>query len=602
MKNLKVSMKLIISFLIVAIMTIAVGGIGIYGMNAINQRDTAMYETQTVPIPQLSKVVETMQRIRVNVREFAVGSAADDQAMVEEAKTAIEDYKKVMTENFDAYRSTMQNQEAITVFEEARQKFEVDYQASIDVCYNMAKEGDTEGVVAEFAKAKELTNEIVSDMDRCMEIKVADAANMAEDNSSMAGGMLAIIIIVLVVALVTAIFFAFYISRLISKPLTDMVGYIRQAGETGNLKFRDDEWANCDRLSKGKDELGVAMKAFTQMMRKFVYYGEVVTRISQKDLTVQVETLGATDTFGTAITEMVDGLNDMFGEIGSSTLQVSTGAKEIADGSQILAQGSTEQAASVQQLSASVTDVSDKTKKNSEMAGKAAKLANTIKHNAEKGSEQMDEMMSAVKDINEAGQSISKVIKAIDDIAFQTNILALNAAVEAARAGEHGKGFAVVAEEVRNLASKSAEAAKDTDSMIQNSIEKAELGTRIAGDTASSLSEIVAGINENSQIVAEIARSSEEQSSAISQINTGIDQVAQVVQQNSATAEESAAISEEMSAQATVLEGMVSQLKLRGDVGVASGRNYGASEQPQGQGAVKTSQPAISTNDDAGKY
>jgi len=236
-------------------------------------------------------------------------------------------------------------------------------------------------------------------------------------------------------------------------------------------------------------------------------------------------------------------------------------SKQIANGSQALAQGSTEQAASIQELSASISDIASKTKVNAEMAERASTLAHTIKNNAERGNQQMSDMTSAVQEINTASQNISKVIKAIDDIAFQTNILALNAAVEAARAGQHGKGFAVVAEEVRNLAAKSAEAAKDTGGLIQNSMEKAELGARIADETAASLYEIVSGINESSEIVEEIAKSSEEQSLGIDQINLGIDQVSQVVQQNTATAQQSAAASSEMSDKSAQLERLVMEFK-----------------------------------------
>jgi methyl-accepting chemotaxis protein len=298
-------------------------------------------------------------------------------------------------------------------------------------------------------------------------------------------------------------------------------------------------------------------------MRKFVYYGEVVNAVAEKDLTVTVQTLGENDTFGNAITEMLRNLNSMFGEIRAATEQVSQGSVQIADGAQLLAQGATEQSATVQELSASVTEVNGQTKANAGLANDAKKLGEDIKGNAERGNMQMEQMIKAVGEISDASTAIGKVIKIIDDIAFQTNILALNAAVEAARAGQHGKGFAVVADEVRSLAAKSAEAAKNTSELIATSIQKSEQGAAISKETAESLNQIVAGIIQSSELVAKIAVSSNEQSLSIGQIGEAIDQVSQVIQQNSATAEQSAAASEEMSGQATMLQQLIAQFKLR---------------------------------------
>jgi methyl-accepting chemotaxis protein len=253
----------------------------------------------------------------------------------------------------------------------------------------------------------------------------------------------------------------------------------------------------------------------------------------------------------------------MFFEINSAANQVSSGSVQIADGAQLLAQGATEQSATVQELSASVTEVNSKTKANASLADDAKKLGEDIKLNAERGNSQMEQMIKAVGEISDSSTAISKVIKIIDDIAFQTNILALNAAVEAARAGQHGKGFAVVADEVRSLAAKSAEAAKNTSELIATSIEKSEQGAVISKETAESLNHIVEGIMQSSELVTKIAQSSNEQSTEISQIGHAIDQVSQVVQQNSATAEESAAASEEMSGQATMLQQLISQFKLK---------------------------------------
>jgi methyl-accepting chemotaxis protein len=323
------------------------------------------------------------------------------------------------------------------------------------------------------------------------------------------------------------------------------------------------------------------------MMDRLIVCGETLETVAARDLTVRVDTLGKGDTMGNALTAMVNNLNDMFSEINTASEQVSGGSQQIANGAQSLAQGASEQAASVEQLSAAIAEVSASVKDAADSARNAAEMSDGIKAKAERGSEQMNAMMDAVKAINDASQSIGKVIKVIDDIAFQTNILALNAAVEAARAGAAGRGFAVVAEEVRNLAVKSAEAAQDTEALIENSINRAALGVKIAEETNESLVEIVEGIMESSRISGEIAESADRQYAAIGEINTGIDQVSQVVQQNSATAEESAAASEELSGQSAVLSGLIGQFRLRDASGTHLPRAIGEADDAEQYGAPR---------------
>lgn len=288
-------------------------------------------------------------------------------------------------------------------------------------------------------------------------------------------------------------------------------------------------------------------------------------KIADGDLNISVD-IKSKDELGmlaTAFSTMSDNLNDMMTNIDAASEQLAAGSRQISDSSMALSQGATEQASSIEELTASIEEISSQTKLNTQNANQANKLAETAKSNAAQGNSQMKEMVKAMAEINESSTNISKIIKVIDDIAFQTNMLALNAAVEAARAGQHGKGFAVVAEEVKNLAARSANAAKETTEMIEGSIKKAEGGTVIAKNTAEALDKIVNEIEKVADLVSDISIASNEQDQGISQINQGIMQVSQVVQTNSATSEESAAASEELSSQAELLQDMVKKFKLK---------------------------------------
>jgi methyl-accepting chemotaxis protein/PAS domain-containing protein len=292
---------------------------------------------------------------------------------------------------------------------------------------------------------------------------------------------------------------------------------------------------------------------------------EQLGSVARGDLTAYVneDYAGEHAALRDALNLSLDGLNELLGQVSTATNQISSSSTQVAAAAQDLSQGASEQAATVEEISAQMAQITAQTQQNADHATQANQLAVAARDGARVGDRRMNEMLTAMREIEDASTSISKIIKVIDEIAFQTNLLALNAAVEAARAGVHGKGFAVVAEEVRNLAARSARAAKETTEMIEGSIKKVTLGTSIAKDTATALASIVTDVGKVSDLVAEIAAASTEQADGINQINTGLEQVNQVTQRNTATAEESAASAEEMSGQAAEMQRMVGRFTLQ---------------------------------------
>ena len=318
-----------------------------------------------------------------------------------------------------------------------------------------------------------------------------------------------------------------------------------------------------------RDEFGELADSFRQMQASLKdVIMDVKTnleRMGGNDFCVEIHAnyRGEFEMIRESMETISDHLSMALLRINESADQVAGGSDQVAAGAQMLSQGATQQASSVEELAATINELTSHVAQNADSASNATRTAKEVKDYAVESGKRMAEMLEAISNISDRSKEIGKIIKTIEDIAFQTNILALNAAVEAARAGEAGKGFAVVADEVRNLAGKSAEASNNTAEMIKESLKAVENGAAIADETAQSLKNVVEGVQGITQAIEDISASSGEQASSLSQVTIGIDQISSVVQTTSATAEESAASSEELSDQARKLKELVGQFRLK---------------------------------------
>lgn len=347
------------------------------------------------------------------------------------------------------------------------------------------------------------------------------------------------------------------------------------------------------------DEFGELVDEYTHVINNMKYQASIAEEVANGNLTVQVDVKSSDDVLTGALKKLVDDNLHALSNISDAGSQVTVSSSQVASASQALAQGSTEQASAIEEITASIDEIAEKTKANAEEANSAAGLVARAIEDVQKGNTQMKEMMTAMQDINKSSEAISKIIKTIDDIAFQTNILALNAAVEAARAGEAGKGFAVVAEEVRSLAAKSAAASGETAELIEESIDRVNVGSKIADETAKAMEEISRVVQESEAIINGIAESSNYQATAVAQIEQAITQVSQVVQTNSATSEECAAASEELSNQAARMKEMLAIYNLGSGSSSSMSFSSGSYSSPASSGG---NEQVISLGDDFGKY
>ena len=549
--NLKISVKLVIGFVVVALIAGVVGVVAIVNINKMSALDKDMYERHTATMDDLAIVMSNYQNERVLLRDLML---LDDEETIQAKKDMMINLDQETDESMDIFEAAIRNEDTKAQFDILKESLSGFREYRDNIISLIDKGNKKDAIESLYSDGVAVAEAMESSTDNLFKLKVQRAGESSQSNSDAAKTAITIMLSIIVGGILLSLALGIFISRIISKPVNEMVNAANRLAE-GDV--------NVNVNSETKDEIGNLAEAFQKMINNIQTQARVVERIAEGDLSIDVNVRSEADLLNKKLAEMVANNNEVLGNIAAASEQVAAGSKQVSDSSIALSQGATEQASSIEQLTASLEEISSQTKLNAKNANQANELAEVAKSNALKGNSQMKEMQKAMEEINESSTNISKIIKVIDEIAFQTNILALNAAVEAARAGQHGKGFAVVAEEVRNLAARSANAAKETTDMISGSISKVAAGTQIADETAVALNKIVEDVAKAADLVGDIAVASNEQATGIAQINQGIMQVSQVVQTNSATAEESAAASEELSSQAELLKSAVSKYTLK---------------------------------------
>jgi len=600
MKNLKVSMKLFVGFgITVALLLI----VGITSAKALRQVDTSYSKTIDVhgaPLADAGQILEAIHAMRAELRGIVIFDGN---------KEKIQEFRKLQDANYAEFEDHLKalgpfliRPDTKQLMEEALNSYEKVFKPTCDDIMNRAEKG---------TPVAELTGEMINvaypaavkmaeNMKKCMEIKVGMLRKSQEEGHETAQSTYVTTIVLLIIGCVLSIILGFYISSLISNPLAstvkmlselerghlDMRLHLNRADEIGAMaksmdafadnlqhivvdtmkKISDGDLSVKINLTDSRDEISAALKGTVEALNSLIIDdgGHVLLAAARKDMSQRM-----THNYKGDYAKMKDNINTLMQNLDTAlshvvetVSEVTKASTEISRGAQNLAEGANEQASSLEEVSSSLEEISSMTKQNAENSNQAKVLAVEARTAADEGDAAMKRMAEAINEIKQSADNTSKIIKTIDDIAFQTNLLALNAAVEAARAGDAGKGFAVVAGEVRNLAQRSAEAAKNTASMIQESVKSAAGGVKITQEVAKSLNQIVDRADKVSNLIAEIASASNEQAAGIEQVNTAVTSMNQVTQSNAANSEESASASEELSGQAMELAKMVSEFKL----------------------------------------
>ncbi len=556
MKNLKISQKLIVSFGTILLISIILVILSISALRSIGDKSHEMYEGPFVAATEGMNIAEKMYNVWGSLNAALVEEdLAKYEARINASATEVVAGLNKLQEMSDFSSSSIQK--LLNDSGEA--------QALIGQIIELMGQGNWEEARAVLTGD---FSEVFDESSAAAEAIYKEANQAAEDMNGSVNRTTNNASLFILGLLILAVLIAVGIIMILIKGLTRPIYELEETAKaisTGNIENHI--------TYESRDELGVLAESFRKtsevlsaVIQDISYLMNEMAR-GNFDIRTKAENfyVGDFHPILSAIREMNRNVSTTLYRINEASDQVASGSDQVSSGAQGLSQGATEQASAVEQLAASINDISDQVKQTSENAKMASQQVENAGSDLQISNQKMEEMIGAMSEISDRSGEIGKIIKTIEDIAFQTNILALNAAVEAARAGSAGKGFAVVADEVRNLASKSAEAAQNTTHLIEGSMQAVDNGTKIAGSTAEALLSTVESTKNAVELVEKITRAAEQQATSIQEITQGMDQISSVVQTNSATAQESAAASEELSSQSQMLKELTGRFTLRRD-------------------------------------
>ncbi len=562
MKNLKLTKKFIVAFGIVLVLFLVTVIATCSGI-AISKSGYAKFYQEDFQIASSVERIQIAQQQALKEMMFMVVTTDQQDCATREQR--VNEYMNKIQEELDyVYANYDGDLSLLKEFDTLRNNGKSIRERVVESASLCTPEGNEEALQIIYAEYEPLVNQYIEVLESAFADIQAYCQTSYDNQMLQMNVLLGIGIIITVLAFILTVIIGVNLTKNIAYPIRLIEDTVEEVIQ-GNLGVQPEYDA--------KDELGMMVGNIRKMtsevsaMVSDIEY--CLGAMASGDFTITSKAsekyVGDYQKIFHSMKQIKDNFNDTLSTLNHSANQVASSSDQVSSGAQALSQGATEQASSVEELAASINDVSTRITENADNAQEASQKSTQVGEKAGESNQRMQDMLRAMEEINSSSGEIGKIIKTIEDIAFQTNILALNAAVEAARAGVAGKGFAVVADEVRNLASKSAEASKNTAALIETSLQAVENGTKIADETAKSLEVVINDIQDASSMMDSIARASKGQAEAIAQITLGIDQISSVVQTNSATAQQSAAASEELFGQAQILKDLVKNFKLAGD-------------------------------------